>query len=165
MGRKLDNVDEVTDGSQPLKDRQETFCQLYSQGVYSASEAYRLAGYSHKQADTNSYKLNVKEGVKARIAFIHAERAEKEQITRETLAGDYNRAYAVAEREDNAPGMVAATTGKARLFGFDKQVIETHTDEPMTRSEQQEADDWAEFRLWKASRAGPGHVVGIREPA
>ena len=151
-----------SDGSSPLQGRQETFCQLYSQGTHSASEAYRRAGYSHKSADAHSARLAVKGSIKARIAWIRAELAEKEQITRETLAADYNRALRIAEAQGNAPGMCAATTGKARLYGFDKQVIETQADAPMTRTEQEEADEWAEFRLWQASRA---RVIGIKAAA
>ena len=160
MSAKVDNPD----GSLPLRDRAETYCQLYSTGTYSATEAYRLAGYAKKDADSASCRLSVKVSVKARIRFIQAGRAEKEHVSRETLASDYRSAYAVAEKEWNAAGMVAATTGKARLYGFDKQVIETHADEPMTRSEQEEADDWAEFNLWKAGRSGP-RVVSIQGDA
>ena len=160
MGQKLESID----GSSPLRDRQETFCQLYSQGTYSASEAYRLAGYAKKGADAHSARLAVKGSIKDRLSYLQAERAEKEQITRETLASDYRSAYAVAARADNAAGMVSATAGKARLYGLDKQVIEQSTPEPMSRTEQQQADEWAEFRLWQAGR-GTGRVVGIRGPA
>lgn len=160
MSRKT----ETSDGSTPLEGRQETFCQLYSTGTYSASEAYRLAGYAAKGADAGSARLLVNVRIKARIRFIQAERAEKEHVTRETLASEYNRAYAIAEAENNAPGMVSATTGKARLYGLDKQVIEQHTDEPMSLSDQEQADEWAEFKLWRSSKGGP-RVVDIREGA
>lgn len=156
MGRTPVKSDSVTDGSKPLQGRQETFCQIHVIGKTSASESYRQAGYSQLNADVSSSKLLVKFGIKARIAHLRAQWAEKLEITRETLASEYNRAYEIAEREDHAPGMVAATTGKARLFGFDKQVIETTVDQPMSRTEQQEADDWAEFTLWKAGRGSVG---------
>ena len=146
--------------SEPLKDRQETFAQLYSTGLYSLSEAYRLAGYSHTDADGASHRLSVKVGMKLRIAYLQAVSAEKHEVTRELLATKYDKAYHVGAATLSASGMVSAVTGTARLYGLDKQVIDHQgEDKPMTRTEQQEADEYAEFKLWQAGR---GKVVPIK---
>ena len=149
MSKKIDKID----GSIPLKDRAERFVQLYACGKLSASEAFRQAGYAHKGADANSARLTVRDSIKRRLAYIKMQMAEKDGITRETLADDYNRALRIAEAQDNAQGMCAATTGKARLYGFDKQVVEQHTEPPMTRDQAAEADRYAQFRLWQTAQA------------
>ena len=138
-----------TDGSEPLKGRQETFCQLYAGGKMSASEAYRQAGYSTKNADVNSANLMVKASIRPRIAYIKAEWARKHEITREGQSIKADKAFTIAEGQDNSTGMVAALVCQNRLYGLDKQVVETHKDQPLTHTEQQEADEWAAFTLWR----------------
>ena len=152
---------ETSDGSSPLEGRQETFCALLLPGTMTPTEAYRQAGFSHKNAKNNSSRLRAKECIKARIAFLRAELANKEGITKEGQSRKVDRALRLAEEQENATAMVAAIKCQNLLYGLEKQVIETTSDEPMTRSEQEEADDWAEFKLWKAGRSGP-RVVGIQ---
>lgn len=153
-----------SDGSTPLEGRQETFCQLLADCKISASEAYRQAGYSAKGAHGHSARLVAKGTIDARLAYIRADRACEAGITRE----GQTRKLAIIEERCLAAGehatYVRAVEATNRMYGLDKQVIETHTDEPMSRSEQEQADDWAEFRLWKSSRSGP-RVVDIREGA
>lgn len=155
---------ETSDGSTPLEGRQETFCQRCADGTLSTSEAFRQAGYSHKSADANSATLRVKKSISNRIAYIRADRACEAGITREgqtrKLAIIQERCLEVGEHST----YVRAVEATNRLYGLDKQVIEQSAPEPMSRSEQQEADDWAEFKLWKSSRGGP-RVVDIREGA
>ena len=157
MSAKVDNPD----GSLPLKGRQETFCQIYADGKVSVSQAYQQAGYSKVEAHSAGHRLYVKVGIQARIDHIKAQRAKDANITREGQAEKFDRALRMATEQGNAAGMVAAITGTNRLYGLDKQVIETHADEPMSRSEQEEADDWAEFKLWRAGQGGP-RVVSIQ---
>lgn len=177
---------------EPLDGRQETFCQLMSIGKLSASAAYRQAGYSHKQADSSSAQLHVKPHIKNRIAYLKAELAQKQGITRETQS---IKLATVAEKcleNGEHSTYVRAIEAQNRLYGLDKQVIEQSSDsKPLTRTEQQDAEEWAEYQLWKASRrtqsaqadkadrggsgvdegskdaqsATEGHVVPLREPA
>lgn len=160
MGQELDK----SDGSTPLEGRQETFCSLIVPGTMTPTEAYRQAGFSRKNAKNNSSRLSAKEGIKARIAYIRAERACEAGITREgqtlKLAIIQERCLAAGEHST----YVRAVEATNRMYGLDKQVIETHSDVPMTKSEQEQADVWAEFRLWEASRGGP-RLVDIREGA
>lgn len=165
-------------GIEPLRDRQETFAQLYSTGTYSASEAYRLAGYSRKNADVNSDQLMVKSGMIARIAHIQAKRAKKREITAESLADEYDEARQVGKDTQQASSMVSATSGKARLYGLDKQVIEQSAHKDLTTTEAEQAREYAEFVRWKANKdkghdgrsvgeitapgGSEGRVVGIR---
>ena len=149
MRQKLDNID----GSTPLRDRQEKFCQLYAEGTMSASEAYRQAGYAGKHADVNSAKLMVKDSIKWRIAYIRADRACKDGITREgqtrKLAILMQRCLANGEHATYVRALEACN----RMYGLDKQVIETTTPDPMTRDQAEEADLYAKFRLWQTAQA------------
>lgn len=98
------NDTQPTDGSTPLKGRRETFCQLYSKGDISASEAYRQAGYSHKRADALSAQIMVNNSVKARIAYLKAEYAKKWNIDRETFIKLCFDQLAMAQRQENVTG-------------------------------------------------------------
>lgn len=153
-----------TDGSNPLRDRQETFCQIYSQGKVSATQAYKDAGYAPKAADVNSHRLIVKDRIKARIAHLRAKWAEKHEVTRETLASEYSRAYDLAVSQQAPTSMVQATSGKARLYGLDKQVIEQHdAHRELTTDQTQKAKDYAQFKLWQANRPGRHSGTGKGE--
>lgn len=160
MSTKTDNPD----GSTPLKGRQETFCQFYADGKMSAAEAYRQAKYGEKGANSASARLYAKASIKDRIDHIKAERAVEANITRE---GQTRKLALVAARclaAGEHATYVRAVEATNRMYGLDKQVIETHSEAPMSKSEQEQADVWAEFRLWEASRAGP-RVVDIRDGA
>ena len=162
MGQKPVKVDEVTDGSTPLQGRQETFCQVMAGGKVSGAEAYRQAGYSEIGANGHSARLVAKGSIRRRTEYIQADLAVKEGISKK---GQTRKLVIVAERclaAGEHSTYVRAIEATNRMYGLDKQVIETHTEQPMTKSEQQDADDWAEFRLWKASRRGPGNVIDIR---
>ncbi|KKN75820.1 hypothetical protein LCGC14_0376960 [marine sediment metagenome] len=122
-------------------------------GTLSASEAYRQAGYSHTDADGAAHRLSVKVGIGERIASIRAKIREKRGVTQESLADEYDEALEMGRDQKQPTAMVSATTGKARLYGLDKQVIEqgeTHKD--LTTTEAEQARDYAQFKLWQASR-------------
>ncbi len=145
-----------TDGSQPLKGRQETFAQLYSIGDISATQAYLKAGYSKNGADGHASRLVGKGITKARIAYIKAEWAKDAKVTRE---GQSKKLALVASKcLDNGEHStyVRAVEAQNRLYGLDKQVIETKTDKPLTRTEQQEADEWADYQLWREQHGRQG---------
>ena len=149
MSKKIDKID----GSIPLKDRAERFVQLYACGKLSASEAFRQAGYAHKGADANSARLTVRDSIKRRLAYIRAVRACKDGITREgqtrKLAVLMERCLANGEHATYVRALEACN----RMYGLDKQVIETSVPEPMTRDQAAEADRYAQFRLWEAGQA------------
>jgi hypothetical protein len=152
------------DPSQPLKSsRQELFCQKYTQGM-SASEAYRQAGYAQKNADTNSAMLMVKNGIVARIAYLRAKEAKKEEITRESLAKDYGQAFDLSVKLEVPQGMVQATAGRARLYGYEKQVIETTEQAPEMDAAEEAL--YREFLAWRQNRAtgGPSGDLGPGGP-
>jgi phage terminase small subunit len=111
------------DGSEPLKGRQETFVQAYAKGDISASQAYIQAGYVRKGANGHSARLVAKDSIKARIAHLRAELAEKYEITREKQVVKLARAYDMAEKQENPSAMVKATEACNRMYGLDKQVI------------------------------------------
>ena len=145
-------MSEPKPGQEPLKGRQETFSQIHSKGDQSAAESFRQAGYSPNGANKLSSRLMAKDGIKARIAYLRAKWAEKHEVTRESLAQEYDAAYEVGKLQDNAAGMVAGTTGKAKLYGLyiDKSLSETtKTQQELTADEQHQAKLMAEFILWR----------------
>jgi phage terminase small subunit len=146
-------TEEITEGSEPLKGRQETFVQLYAEGDKSAAEAYRQAGYSKVGARANSTRLIAKDSTKARIAHIKAKMAEKAKVTREKLAAEYNEALEIARSQNNAAAMVAATSGRARLFGLDKQTIVNEDHSQLTAEEEQYHREYAAWRLDQERKA------------
>lgn len=146
------------DASQPLKSRQEAFCQIFAGGLVTATEAYRQAGYSEIGADGHSARLVGKGSIVKRLAHLKAQTAEKHEVTREILAEEYSCAYSIAHGQSSATGMVAATGGRARLYGLDKQVVE-HKDahKALSMTERQEAKEYAAFKLWQAIRRDEEH--------
>lgn len=153
-----------TDESKPLRDRQETFCQIYADGKLSASEAFRQAGYAHKHAEANSARMTAKDSIKDRIAHIQADRAQEEGITRQgqsrKLALVASKCYSNGEHGT----YVRAIEAQNRLYGLDKQVIEqVDAHRELTGDQAQKAKDYAQFELWRANRPGGGHGVGKGE--
>ena len=135
-----------------LDGRQETFCQLMSIGKLSATEAYRQAGYSDRGADGHSARAVVNGRIKNRIAYLRAELAQKEGITRETQS---KKLALVAEKclgNGEHSTYVRAIEAQNRLYGLDKQVIEQQqpADRNLNQTEAEQAAEYAEFKLWQA---------------
>jgi phage terminase small subunit len=146
-------TEEITDGSEPLKGRQETFCQLYATGVMSASEAYRRAGYSEISADTASSRLSVKVGIKARIAYIKAEWARIHKVDKETQTVKLHKALQMAEQQSNPQAMVKAIEATNRMYGLDKQVVVNEDLGQLTAEEEAYHREYAAWRLDQERKA------------
>ena len=152
------------DGSEPLRDRIEKFCQLMIPSTITATEAYRQAGYSPEGAKGHSARLVAKGSVKTRIAYLRAIEAQKQGITRETQSRKLSLVAEKCFSNGEHSTYVRAVEAQNRLYGLDKQVIETKTDKPMTRTEAEEAREYAEFLLWKARQATNGSRGGDSTP-
>ena len=112
-----------------LTPKQEKFCQLYIE-LGNASEAYRQA-YDCSRMKTETINTKAKElrkqgPITVRISELQDEHKERHDITVDDLIAELEEARQVAKQEAAAGAMVSATMGKAKILGFDKQVVE-HT--------------------------------------
>ncbi|WHP06773.1 terminase small subunit [Acinetobacter corruptisaponis] len=110
-----------------LQPKQEKFCQLYIE-LGNASEAYRQAYSCGKMKDetinNKAYILRKKGEIRARISELQAEHKERHNLTVDDLIDELEEARQLAKESENASAMVSATMGKAKILGFDKQVVE-----------------------------------------
>ena len=117
-----------------LTPKQEKFCQLYIE-LGNASEAYRQS-YDADNMNENTVNREAKglldnPKIAARLDQIRKEHSKRHNVTVDTLLIELEEARLAAfegERVQVAAA-VAATMGKAKILGFDKQVIE-HTGDP-----------------------------------
>lgn len=108
-----------------LNVREEEFCiEFVKHG--NASEAYRVAfkpAPKHKQSiHEMASKLLAKDKVSTRILKIRRDIYARRMLTLEDLLEEYEEAREIGKATAMASAMVAATTGKAKLLGLDKQV-------------------------------------------
>lgn len=112
-----------------LTPKQEKFCQLYIE-LGNASEAYRQAyGASKMKPETINTKAKelLKNGpITVRIKELKAEHKERHNITVDDLIAELEEARQIAKDpvKPQPAAMVSATMGKAKILGFDKQVVE-----------------------------------------
>lgn len=114
-----------------LTPKQERFCQLYIE-LGNASEAYRqsyaAASMAEPTVNTKASELLAHGKITVRLEQLRKEHSKRHNVTVDTLIIELEEARLAAfegERVQVAAA-VAATMGKAKILGFDKQVIE-HT--------------------------------------
>ena len=119
--------------------QEEVACQALVRGVTQA-DAYREA-YPRSQkwkplsVAAKASELFAREHVAARMAELREKTAKRNQITVDTLLAELeeNRQAALCAETPQAAAATAATMGKAKLLGLDKQVIDhTSSDGSMT---------------------------------
>jgi hypothetical protein len=142
-----------------LNTRQETFCQLKAIGNISDSEAYRQAGYSHKNPDSNAAQLVVKKGIKARIAELKAKWAEKLEITREGQVRKLEKAQRLALETCDTSSYIRAIEGQSKHFGLmaDKLITEDSAEQKALTAKQAAANRQAAkvaLRLHRSDQDG-----------
>lgn len=102
--------------------KQETFCQKYIE-TGNASEAYRQAYGSKGKPETvarSAHELIVHPKVSARLADLREAVAKTHGVTISSLIAELEEARQVGKGREQAAAMVAATMGKAKLAGLDK---------------------------------------------
>lgn len=112
-----------------LTPKQESFCQLYIE-LGNASEAYRQS-YDADSMNTNVVHVKASElldngKVSVRLEQIRMEHKKRHNINVDSLLLELEEARRAAldgERVQSAAA-VAATMGKAKLLGLDKQIID-----------------------------------------
>ena len=121
----------------PLTPKQERFCQVYIESG-NAAEAYRTA-YDVSQdikpetVWNESSKLLADPMVSARVAELKAAHADRHGVTVDSLLRELEEARTIAltQERPQTSAAVAATMGKARITGKDKQIIEHLTAVPV----------------------------------
>lgn len=114
-----------------LTEKEEMFARAFIE-LGSQSDAYRKAykigSMSDRVITSKAYEVAVKPHVSARIEELRDAAKERNQITVDTLLKELeeNRQAALCAETPQAAAATAATMGKAKLLGLDKQIIE-HT--------------------------------------
>lgn len=119
-----------------LTPKQEGFCKDYMK-TGNASEAYRLNYDASKSKPDSINRLakqlldNVK--IASRLDELRQDTIVKHNITIDSLLAELEEARQLAFETGKAAAAVAASMGKAKLVGLDKQVID-HTSSDGTMS-------------------------------
>lgn len=112
-----------------LTQKKETFCQAYVE-TGDASEAYRKAYVADKMKPetihNKAYQLRQQGEVRARIEELQAEVKQRHNVTIDSLIKELEEARqsALNAETPQSSAAVAATMGKAKLAGLDKQIVE-----------------------------------------
>lgn len=119
-----------------LTPKQEHFAKAYIE-TGNASEAYRKAYHAEKMKPETVHRkaaeLMANGKVTARIEALQAEHKERHKMTIDDILAELEEARQVAKAKENAPAMVAAIMGKAKILGFDKQKIEVEMEQKEER--------------------------------
>lgn len=107
--------------------KQENFCLKYIE-TGNASEAYRQSYEAEKMkpetVNRKAAELMADGKITARIEALQAEHRNRHKLTVDDLLAELEEARQIAKEKENAAAMTAATMGKAKLLGFDKQVFD-----------------------------------------
>lgn len=106
--------------------KQETFCQKYIE-TGNASEAYRQAYGTKGKPETvarSAHELIGNPKVAARLAELREVVTKAHGVTVSSLIAELEEARQVGAKREQAAAMVAATMGKAKLAGIDKDAGE-----------------------------------------
>lgn len=116
-----------------LTPKQESFCQRYIE-TGNASEAYRLsydaAGMKPETINRSAKELIDNRKIAARLSELRAEMQAAHGVTVASLIAELEEARQVGKERGQASAMAAATMGKARLAGMDKQTDGDDTPAP-----------------------------------
>ncbi len=107
-----------------LTPKQEKFCHTFIE-TSNASEAYRQSYNVSKTASANSIhveacKLQSNPKVARRLNELRGALTLRSAITVDSLIAELEEARQVGKGKEQAQAMVAATLGKAKLMGFDR---------------------------------------------
>ncbi|MEO9231615.1 MAG: terminase small subunit [Devosia sp.] len=109
--------------------KQEAFCRAYIE-TGNASEAYRQAYPGKKQKpetiNRSAFDLTQHPKIAARLAELKAQHAKRHNLTVDDLIAELEEARQIAMASYPTPqasAAIAGTMGKARLLGFDKQIV------------------------------------------
>lgn len=117
----------MSESTPKLTAKQEQFCQEYLKNKCNASEAYRQSYNCEKSSDqviwNEACVLMHNHDVAIRIQNLQAEAAKRNEVTLDSLTEELNEAKEFAYQEKQTSAAVSAIMGKAKIHGFDKQII------------------------------------------
>jgi phage terminase small subunit len=112
-----------------LTAKQEAFCIAYFEtgnGAEAYRRAYDVENTSPPVINNKASALLARDDIRVRVEELRAPTIKKAQITVEDLLRELEEARTVAMtcETPQSSAAIAATMGKAKLLGFDKQVVE-----------------------------------------
>lgn len=117
-----------------LTPKQEGFCRDFIM-TGNQSEAYRLNYNTEKMlkasVNNKAYELRTNVAVTARITALQAMVSKKFEVTVESLTKEFEEDRQLARDLDMPAAAIAATNGKARIHGLDKQIMSNDPANPM----------------------------------
>jgi len=115
-----------------LTPKQEAFCMAYIEGG-NASEAYRQVydaqGMKAATINRKAFELSENGKIRARLNELRTEIAVRHSVTVDSLIDELelSRKTALSADTPQCSAAVGATMGKAKLMGFDKQIVDVRT--------------------------------------
>lgn len=131
------------DKKNQLTPKQEKFCLVYLE-TGNASEAYRRAydagGMSDTSINRKAKELLDNGKISARLSELRAPILQRHAITVDTLLAELEEARRLAMETESPAPAVSATMGKAKLLGYDKQILDLRSSDcSMSPAASQEA--------------------------
>ena len=118
---------DIPDKKTQLTPKQEKFCLVYLE-TGNASEAYRRAydagGMSDTSINRKAKELLDNGKISARLSALRAPILKRHAITVDSLLAELEEARRLALETEAPAHAVAATMGKAKLLGYDKQILD-----------------------------------------
>ena len=113
-------------GEHPMDEDRQRFAELVASGM-TASEAMRQVRphLADGSARSQACRWMTDDRVVAYIDRIQAKAAERHSVTLDSLAEELNEAWDMAKTLAQPSAMIAATTAKAKLFGFMSDRLKT----------------------------------------
>lgn len=114
-----------------LTPKQTRFCQLYVE-LGNASEAYRQSYHADNMSNSTIHRkaseLLAMDKIKRQVDELQAGHRQRHALTVDDLLAELEQARmaALACEPPQSASAVSATMGKAKILGFDKQVVD-HT--------------------------------------
>ena len=97
--------------------RHELFAQALVEGK-TADQAFVDAGYKKNRCNASRLKSN--ENIIKRVAELQAHHQRRHDVTVDSLTKEFEDARKLAMDIEQPSAAISATSGKARLYGFDK---------------------------------------------
>jgi phage terminase small subunit len=115
--------------TKPLTPKQEKFAQKYLE-LGNAYQAY-VDVYSTDNMADNSIRIEASRlldhpNISQTIQALRDKHTERHCVTIDTLTAEYNEAKQKAYELEQVSSAVSAINGKAKIHGFDKQVIDSN---------------------------------------
>ena len=129
-----------------LNPAQEKFAHLIVRGVGTTEagiECWGWENYSQQAKATEAQKKLNNPRIQDRINELKAIAVKETSVTVQSLLDELDEARDLAKEEKQPSAMVAATIGKAKVTGLDKQVIEIQSREELTPWDSLTAKDEA----------------------